>query len=840
MIDVQWVPAAPPSRPSPSASQQGATMGSTRSPRARPTLVLTTVVTTILAAVLAAVALCLAPLPAVAAPAPVVPTPADTVTADALPTVQVDGVVWSQVIVGNTVYVGGSFLNARPAGAPPGTNLTRRTHLLAYDLTTGRLVPGFVTTLNAQVLSLAASTDGRRIYLVGDFTTVNGQARRRVAAVDAVTGALVTAFKPVGVNSQARAVAVTADTVYVGGGFAGLGNGLLRSNLAAFRASDGATRAWNPGADYTVWALAVSQDQQWVIAGGSFQNVGGQAAYGLAKIGAGNGTLDLTWRPAVRNAGVDAGISSLRVQGAFVYGTTWHFGPGGNLEGTFKVPVTTSTLEWVTDCHGDNYSAYMAHGIVYTTSHTHYCGTQGGGMPQDSPTRFQRAMAWTDTAQGDILTDALGYADWRGKARTPSIVSWTPSMTSGTVTGQFQAGWSVVGNDDYILYGGEFPKVNGVGQQGLVRFARKPIAPAKQGPLFATGVFTPRLVPTSSSAVRVSWAAGYDRDDLFLTYRVVRGGAYGSPRYTTTAPSNWWNLPALGFVDTGLTPGATYTYQLVANDDDGNTVYGATTTVTIPLAVPPSTPYAQAVRAAGARLYWPMDEPAGLQVTDRAAGTTTSTGVGVTDGLADTDSTGASGIGWGRPGAIDGSAAVQLTDSAYSRIHALGTETAPDTFSVQAWVLTSTTRGGRILGFGDLQYANSHHADRQLWMDNAGRINFGVRAQDGTTRVVTSTGPYNDTRWHQLTATMSPAGMRLYADGVLVGQRADTTSGEAYLGYWRVGSDLLTAARGSIAWPNLPTSRNFVGGVDEFAVYPSALTQAQVQAQYALRGTGTR
>ena len=35
------------------------------------------------------------------------------------------------------------------------------------------------------------------------------------------------------------------------------------------------------------------------------------------------------------------------------------------------------------------------------------------------------------------------------------------------------AGWSVTGNNDYIAFGGEFPRVNGVDQQGLVRFARR-------------------------------------------------------------------------------------------------------------------------------------------------------------------------------------------------------------------------------------------------------------------------------------------------------------------------------------------------------------------------------
>ena len=42
----------------------------------------------------------------------------------------------------------------------------------------------------------------------------------------------------------------------------------------------------------------------------------------------------------------------------------------------------------------------------------------------------------------------------------------------GTFTGQDQAAWSVAANDQYVVLGGEFPTVNGDGQQGLVRFGR--------------------------------------------------------------------------------------------------------------------------------------------------------------------------------------------------------------------------------------------------------------------------------------------------------------------------------------------------------------------------------
>src|SRR5262245_6527319 len=97
------------------------------------------VVSVTVLALVGSVASVLVSTPAAAAVAPpgispVVQRGPNGVTADALPTVQIDGVVWDQAVVGNTVYAGGQFANARPAGAAPGTNLTPRANLLAYDI----------------------------------------------------------------------------------------------------------------------------------------------------------------------------------------------------------------------------------------------------------------------------------------------------------------------------------------------------------------------------------------------------------------------------------------------------------------------------------------------------------------------------------------------------------------------------------------------------------------------------------------------------------------------------------------------------------------------------------
>ncbi len=101
--------------------------------------------TRLLAPVLAAATIIagglVAAAPAAAAdPAPVAP---ETVTVDLLPTWQINGVVWSQAVVGTTVYVTGSFTKARPPGvAAGGAGEIDANNVFAFDITTGNPVAG--------------------------------------------------------------------------------------------------------------------------------------------------------------------------------------------------------------------------------------------------------------------------------------------------------------------------------------------------------------------------------------------------------------------------------------------------------------------------------------------------------------------------------------------------------------------------------------------------------------------------------------------------------------------------------------------------------------------------
>jgi hypothetical protein len=146
----------------------------------------------------------------------------------------------------------------------------------------------------------------------------------------------------------------------------------------------------------------------------------------------------------------------------------------------------------------------------------------------------------------------------------------------------------------------------------------------------------------------------------------------------------------------------------------------------------------------------------------------------------------------------------------------------PRTFSVEAWFRTTTTRGGKLIGFGSAQAGWSTRYDRHVYMTDLGHLAFGAYS-GGRTHTVTSPGSYNDGNWHHVVATLGAGGMVLYVDGLAVGANPNTGA-EAFDGYWRVGGDSLTG------WPGRPTSSYFRGTIDEVAVYDYALTAAQVVA----------
>ncbi|GGM13299.1 LamG-like jellyroll fold domain-containing protein [Promicromonospora citrea] len=734
-----------------------------------------------------------------------------TVSADALPTVQVDGVVWKQVIVGNKVYVGGEFQNARPAGAAPGTNQVPRTHLLAYDLNTGVLDTSFNHTLNGNVTDMAVSPDGTRLYVVGGFTTVDGATRSRIAAFNLPSGSLNTSFAPT-MNGNTKAVAATNTTVYAGGYFSAV-NGNTRYRVAAMNASNGvALTGFKPVVDdRQVQSIVVSPDEQSVVISGTFTSVNSNTAngYGLAWLDAATGaSKPLPVNSRIRNAGDNSSIMRLASDGEEGwYGVGWHFGRGGTTEGTFRVSWADGQLVWLEDCHGDTYDVVPLGDVVYTASHKHYCGNSGG-FPQTEPWSHYHSTAWINEVRGTNTRDIYGYPDHPGTPR-PELLTWYPQTDVGTYTGKNQAVWSVTGNDDYVLYGGEFPRVNGAVQQGIVRYAKRSAAPNNQGPVDSGAALNPTARSVAAGAVRLSFSTTWDRDDEALTYRIYRDSEAQAPVYEDTIATKFWAPVTRSAQDTGLQAGSQHQYRLTVTDPSGNVKKSEWVTVTVSNA--PASPYANTVLDDGALNYWRLGEPQG-------SGTSFDWANGA-------DLAVPSAVRLGAAGAIagDSNGAATFQNSAGSRLVSPQRIQGPDTFTVEAWIKGNGT--GRIVGFGNSNSSTgtSSQTDRILYVDSGGRISFGVN--DGTRRALRSPGRVDNNAWHHVVGTLGPDGMKLYVDGALVDQRAATTRGQAITGYWRIGADTLAN------WPNRPLlglGDRFSGTIDDVAVYPTALSAAAV------------
>ncbi|QDP95167.1 PKD domain-containing protein [Microlunatus elymi] len=747
-----------------------------------------------------------------AAVSPVVPRPANAVTADVLPTVQIDnnGIVWTQAIHGNTVYAGGSFSYARPAGAAAGTNQTSRPNLLAYDITTGQLNTGFNPAPNAVVKALTVSPDGSRLYVGGSFTTIGGQTRYRIAAFNTATGALISSFAP-SLNSTVTAIAATNDTVYVGGWFS-TANGNGRTRLAAFQASNGALLTWAPTANADITSMVMTPDGSKVVIGGAFQNISGVPNIGVAAVSASTG-VPVSWpvNSVVQNGAAQAGTYSLSADNDTIYGTSYNFGDG-NFEGEFAMN-TDGSIKWLADCHGDTYSAFSVNNIVYGAGHQHFCSNIGG-YPEFNPRIEKHIVAFTKDATGTVLPNGeggAGYGNFAGQP-SPSIIDYFPDFTTANVSGAHQAVWSLTGNSQYLAAGGEFPTAGGKAQQGLVRFAISSIAPNKVGVKDLGGTTNPTVSAIPGYGVRINWKLNWDPDDMALTYKVIRQDkGTGAPLQTVTYNSTWWTRPTVSFVDKTAQPGQSYNYRIIVSDPSGNGTQSDWVGAT--MAAGSISDYSKDVLNDGASNYWPLDDAGQSTLSDLAGGSSMTAQAGITSVT---------------PGAING------TDNAaaFNGSANAGTQTAvsgPQTFSAETWIKTTTTQGGKILGFGGSPVGSTSSSyDRHIYMDNAGHITFGV--YPGAVRTVTTSGTYNDGQWHHIVASLSSAGMELWVDGVRRGVDASTTSAQDYTGYWRLGGDNLGG------WPNTGSSTNFSGQIDDTAIYPTALTATQIRDHYTEAG----
>jgi ubiquitin-protein ligase len=184
----------------------------------------------------------------------------------------------------NIIYIGGSF---NYVGPNTGNGV-------GIDNSTGNTVSGF-PYVNGDIYAVVPDGSGGW-YIGGEFTSVGGVVRNNIAHISA-DKSVDNSWNP-NASSNIRALVLSPDgsTVYAGGYFSTIGGGATRNYIAAIRTSDGTATDWDPNANLSVWALAVSPDGLTVYAGGQFTSIKGVPKNYIAAIDASTGSA-ISWHP---------------------------------------------------------------------------------------------------------------------------------------------------------------------------------------------------------------------------------------------------------------------------------------------------------------------------------------------------------------------------------------------------------------------------------------------------------------------------------------------------------------------------------------------------------------
>lgn len=719
---------------------------------------------------------------AATAPAEAVRAPV-SFSATALPTWQTDGIAWSVASANGLVFVGGTFGALRPPGAAPGTGGVTRRNFAVFDAATGAptsCAPAFEGT-GATVRSLAVSPDGSTVYVGGSFSQAAGFSRQNLAALDIASCTVVGSFRPLP-NATVRAISATSTQVYFGGSVANVG-GVARHYAAAVGAVDtaapGSLLDWSPRFDGEVRAIAVSPHGDAVVVGGSFDTANWQASHALVVTDPDDGDNLRAYGSTFIAPG--SSVKGLAVDTTGFYTANEGFG-AYVFDGRIALDWETYDQRWRDTCLGATQAVLVHDGVLYAGSHAHDCSSMGA-FPEGPRQYF--------TAQ---------------RVTQPSLLPWFPNSNGGLGESLGPRSLAVAskGGTNYLWAVGEFTSVNGTPQAGLTRFGPTPDTPPTTP---VVSVTSPR-----TGEARVAWRQSNDRDDAALTYRVYRDGT-SAPIRTVNGQSWFWSRPQLTVLDP-RPAGSTQRYRVSVSD--------GTTTRTSPwksvTVATRTSPYAARVLADDPTAYWRFDEASDVFLSD-----TTPHGNNLTLRAAATYRV--------TPAALTGDASRALTLT--------GTEPTsyterrledPDIYSLETWLRTTTTSGGKILGFGSRQTITSSVADRHLYMSNNGRLLFGAQ---GVARFTIQSAPgYNDGKWHHVVATQGPGGMALYVDGARVATAPWSDNGDSS-GFWRVGGDQLAG------WPQAPSSAHFRGTIDETAVYGHVLSAAAISKHHTIGVTGT-
>jgi hypothetical protein len=237
--------------------------------------------------------------------------------------------VYALEVRGTRLYVGGSFSTL---------GSVTRNRVGVVSTATGTLDTAFNPNANGTVLAIAASPDGNRVYLGGEFSTIGSASRRYAATVSATSGAIQPLVFQYSTYAEVIDIDVSTDGSQV---FAALG-GLENSAIA-----------WNTTNGNRQWYYQVDGDTQAIryydgnVYFGFHEGALDDHSVRMLVADAASGAIVQSFRPTVNSFygvwDIDVNADALVIGGEFTNVAGVNVQGVGIFQGTGGTPTSTSS-----------------------------------------------------------------------------------------------------------------------------------------------------------------------------------------------------------------------------------------------------------------------------------------------------------------------------------------------------------------------------------------------------------------------------------------------------------------------------------------------------------------